>query len=504
MSESESELASRLRDDLRHRLRPMSGRGPGSVTPLELFYDLIYVIAFAVAADELAHAVIEGEVGAGLGAYVFAIFGVTWAWLNFTWFSSAYGNDDALFRVATVVQMVGVVIFTFGLPVSFADTAHGGSPNNVLLVVGYIIMRLPLVALWLRAAREDRDHRRTSTAYAVAITVAQVGWALTTLPGLPTGATIAALVVLAAAELVAPAVIEGRLGRAPWSAGHVAERFGLLTLITLGEVVAATVAAVGVLVRDTGWSVAAIVIAASGLVIAAGLWWAYYLVPARTILTRSPARIFPWRYAHLPLFGAIAAVGAGLRVAADGVEQQLLSLLQITLALAIPVAIVIILIFLLWSLLVGAFDLTHLPLFVCTLVPIAAAIVIAVVVDPHTPIDLAEDADLAALFTVIALVSVACVVEVVGHEKVGYSHTLRAVTRNLQPSPADSAAQPSPGPSTPRNPSPGATPAPAARSPHPRRRQPLAPQPIKLGIRRSVMPMTAHPICQGRCRFIAI
>ena len=108
--------------------------------------------------------------------------------------------------------MVGVLIFIFGLPVSFDDAAHGESPNNALLVVGYVIMRVPLVVLWLRAAREDPDHRRTSIAYAAVITVAQVGWVLTTLPGLPTGATIAALVVLAAAEMVAPVVIERRLG----------------------------------------------------------------------------------------------------------------------------------------------------------------------------------------------------------------------------------------------------------------------------------------------------
>ena len=186
------------------------------------------------------------------------------------------------------------------------------------------------------------------------------------------------------------------------------------------------------LVRATGWSVAAVVIAASGLVIAGGLWWAYYLVPTRTILERWPERTFPWRYAHLPLFGAIAAVGAGLRVAAEGVEHEMLSLLRITLALAVPVGLVIILVFLLWSVLVNSFDRTHLPLFVGTLVPIAAAVVIAaVVVDPHSPTDFAETANLVALVTVIALVSLSCVVEVVGHEMVGYSHTLRAVRRNL-------------------------------------------------------------------------
>lgn len=431
-----TELAVRLKDDLRHRLRPMTGRDPDErdrvVTPLELLYDLVYVIAFAAAADQLAHAVIEGEVGPGLGAYAFAIFAITWAWLNFTWFASAYGNDDALFRVATVVQMVGVVILTFGLPVSFENAAHGDSPNNGLLVVGYIIMRVPLVVLWLRAAREDPAHRRTSIVYAVVIAIAQVGWALTTLPGLSLGATVTFLVVLAAAEMIAPVVIERRFGRAPWNAGHIAERFGLLTLITVGEVVAATVAAVGVLVSEQGWSVGAVVIAASGLVIAAGLWWAYYLIPTRTILTQWPERTFAWRYAHLPLFGAIAAVGAGLRVAADGVEHQELTLLQITLALAVPVGCVVALVFLIWSVLLRSYDLSHIPLFACTLVPLAAAIVVAVMTDPSAPIDLEDEADVAALVTVIALVSLSCVIEVVGHELVGYSHTLRAVERNRQ------------------------------------------------------------------------
>ena len=79
--------------------------------------------------------------------------------MNFTWFASAYGNDDALYRVATIVQMVGVVIFTLGLPVSFHAAEHGESPNNALMVVGYIIMRVPLIALWLRAARADPAHR---------------------------------------------------------------------------------------------------------------------------------------------------------------------------------------------------------------------------------------------------------------------------------------------------------------------------------------------------------
>jgi len=157
-------LRTLLRTDLYHRLRPMSGRDPEergrSATPVELLYDLTYVIAFAAAAEELAHGVSLGHLWPALGAYAFAIFAVTWAWMNFTWFASAYGNDDAMFRVATLVQMIGVVILIFGLPVSFEAAAHGESPNNMLMVLGYVVMRVPLIALWLRAARQDPAHRR--------------------------------------------------------------------------------------------------------------------------------------------------------------------------------------------------------------------------------------------------------------------------------------------------------------------------------------------------------
>lgn len=266
MDQDTARLPSLLRADLRHRLRPMTGRDPRergrATTPVELLYDLTYVIAFAAAAEELAHQIGDGHVGAAIAAYVFVAWAVTWAWLNFTWFTSAYGNDDALFRVATLVQMIGVVVLVFGVPHAFESAAEGQSPNNLLMVLGYVVMRVPLIGLWLRAAREDRAHRRVDLGYAVVIAAAQLGWLLTAIAGLPVAVTVAALVALAVAEMVAPVVLERRLGRPPWNAGHLAERFSLLTLITLGEVVAATTAAVAALTGTQGWSPAAVLVIA--------------------------------------------------------------------------------------------------------------------------------------------------------------------------------------------------------------------------------------------------
>lgn len=297
MTSDAASLRLLLKTDLHHRLRPMRGRDPQergrSATPVELLYDLTYVIAFAAAAEELAHGVSQGHVWSALGAYAFAIFAVSWAWMNFTWFASAYGNDDAIFRLATFIQMIGAVILIYGLPVSFEAAAHGESPNNALMVIGYVVMRVPLIGLWLRAARHDPAHRRIDIAYAITIAVAQAAWIVSAIAGLSTVLTIAILVLLALAEMIAPIILEQRLGRPPWNAGHIAERFSLLTLIVLGEVIAATVSAVSALTAEDGWSAAAVVITASGIVLAAAFWWAYFLVPSRPILERWPSASTP-------------------------------------------------------------------------------------------------------------------------------------------------------------------------------------------------------------------
>ncbi|SEQ54590.1 low temperature requirement protein A [Microlunatus flavus] len=434
MTEVTVDLRRQLRQELRHRIRPMTGRDPDQrdrrTTPLELLYDLVYVIAFGAAAEQLAEQLGEGHVAGGVGAYVFAVFSITWAWTSFTWFSSAYGNDDALFRVATLVQMAGVVVLTFGLPASFEAAAEGENPNALLMVIGYVVMRVPQLALWLRAAAQDPRHRRTARCYALVVGVVQVCWVLTAVVHAPLAVTVAALVVLALAEILAPVLIERRLGRLPWNAGHVAERFSLLTLITLGEVVAATTSAVGALVGERGWSVPAVVIVSSGLLLTGALWWAYFLVPSQLVLQRWPRRTFAWRTVHLPLFGALAAVGAGLRVATVAVERGELSLLDVALALAVPVAAVVVVVYLLWSVLTHTWDASHVPLFVLCLLPLAAAVVVGVTADGDARFDLEQPGDLTALVAVTALVALSGVVEVVGHERVGYRHTLQAVDRS--------------------------------------------------------------------------
>lgn len=103
--------------------------------------------------------------------------------------------------------------------------------------------------------------------------------------------------------------------------------------------------------------------------------------------------------------------------------------MQIALALAIPVAVLVVMIFATWSVLMRTYDLTHVPLFVLTLIPLVAAVAVPVLAGATDPIDLDSNSDLTILATVVGLVALAGIVEVVGHELVGYRHTMRVLER---------------------------------------------------------------------------
>src|ERR1700686_250397 len=158
----------------------MSGRDPHekhrAATPLELLFDLTFATLFSFAASQFATELAEGRYGAAALGFGFASFAICWAWINFSWFSSAYDTDDWLFRVATMVQMIGVLVLAIGLRPMFASIERGQRLDNSVMVLGYVIMRVALVSQWLRAAKQDPSRRRACLTYATTILVAQVGW----------------------------------------------------------------------------------------------------------------------------------------------------------------------------------------------------------------------------------------------------------------------------------------------------------------------------------------
>ncbi|SFF04112.1 Low temperature requirement protein LtrA [Streptomyces mirabilis] len=300
-------------------------------SPLELFFDLCFVVAIAQAGSELVHAVAAGHAGEGILNYAMIFFAIWWAWMNFTWFSSAYDNDDALYRVVTLVQIAGVLVLAAGVSRAFE--------NHVYLAVwlGYAIMRFALIAQWLRVARSTEGPERTmALRYAGGVLLCQVGWlGLLVLPepGRPW-----VFLVMAIAEMCVPAYAEKDFVTS-WHPHHVSERFGLFTIIVLGETIAASTMAVKSAVDEHDALGELLPIAAGGLLIVFSAWWIYFVVPIHGHL-RSKTHAFLWGYGHYLIFASAAAIGAGLEVAVEqAVGKTQISTLAASAAVTLPTAL---------------------------------------------------------------------------------------------------------------------------------------------------------------------
>ncbi len=418
------EVSSAVR--LVHRMRPMSGRDPHesgrTATTLELLFDLTFVIAFGQAGNELAHLVAEGHYGAGLFGFGFAMFAVIWAWINFSWFASAFDTDDWPYRIATMVQMVGVTILALGLPPMFHSIDVGHGIDTRVMVAGYVVMRVAMVYQWLRAARQSPEHRATCLTYAKLIIIAQAGWLALTLLHLPLAPTAAGAIVLIAIEMAAPYQAErrGAGSGTPWHAHHIAERYGLLAIIALGEGVIGTVASLAAVVEEQGWSIAAVLVVVAGMGLTFGMWWTYFLTPAGAILHARRDRAFGWGYGNIVVLTAIAGTGAGLHVAALFIEQKAqIGALATVLSLAVPVALYLVSLFALYSYLVPGLDPFHMLLAAGTGVVLVAGPLLAV-----------AGVSMAVCLLVLML---APVVTVVGYEVRGHRQTMAAIEQMIGP-----------------------------------------------------------------------
>ena len=384
-------------------------------TPLELLFDLTFVLAYGSAANELAHFLAKGHVAAGIGGFAFANLAISWAWINFAWFASAYDTDDWLFRLTTMVQMVGVLILALGLPVMFESLEHGVLDNRVM-VLGYVIMRVPMIAQWARAARHDPERRRNSQIRIASIIVSQIAWCLLLLVRDHMQLMFALATIPLVIELGAPILAERRFGETPWHPHHIAERYGLLVIIALGEGLVGTMATLAAIVgpNGPGWSLDVALVGLAGTSMTLGMWWVYFVIPSTPLLAAHRDRSIGWGYGHMLLFAATVGVGAGLHVAAFTIEHHSsLSVPATLLCTAIPLGLYVASLFGLYWGLTRSSSAADGWMLLGTGVVLAIAIVLASV-----------GVSLAWSLAVLAL---APWLTVVGYEVFGYRHTEKMI-----------------------------------------------------------------------------
>ncbi len=176
------------------------------VSSLELFFDLCFIVAIAQAGAQLVHAIVEGHTGDGILNYLMIFFAIWWAWMNFTWFASAYDNDDVLYRIVTLIQIAGVLVLTAGVSQAFEEHAYP------VVILGYVIMRLAMTAQWLRVARSSRGPSGRWRCGTPSGCARSAGWGLLILPeaGRPW-----VFLVMALLEMAVPLYAE-RAHPTPW------------------------------------------------------------------------------------------------------------------------------------------------------------------------------------------------------------------------------------------------------------------------------------------------
>ncbi len=298
---------------MRSPLRPIAARDPDehhrTSTTLELLFDLISVIAIAAVTAGLHHAISEGHGLEALPRFVFLFLAIWWAWMNVTWFASAFDSDDTPYRLLIMVIMCGELIFAGGAAHIFVtfDFSFG--------LLGWIVMRFGMVGLWLRAAAGSWEYRTTCLRYAGGITIAQIAWTMTYFIAAP--ASIAFYAFGAACfmiEFAVPPFAEGARAT-PFHRHHIIERYGLLMIISLGEIMLSVAHGFGALFEQHP-SVGAAIVPFAALVIVLSVWWVYFCEEDHLPTTDFGTALI-WGYGHVFIFMATAALGATIAASVD-------------------------------------------------------------------------------------------------------------------------------------------------------------------------------------------
>ncbi len=277
-----------------------------SATRLELFFDLAFVLFVARSADVLA----KNETWTG-GLEFAAILAVGWwAWASATLYANRFDTDDAVFRLLTLAGMAAVI----GMAASVDKI---GSAQSGWFAAAYVLLRVVLIAGYLRAWRHLPDARRTILPYLLGHSAGAAVWAVSIVTPEPWRYVLWGVGV--AVDLVGPTLAARLKDGIPLHMEHLPERFGLFVILVLGE----SVAGIAHGLHDAKWVASAIPVALLSFVLAAGLWWSYFDLAgarAKRLLNevggeRSDRRHDVYIFGQLPLTLALATVGAGIELA---------------------------------------------------------------------------------------------------------------------------------------------------------------------------------------------
>mgnify|MGYP001794028099 CR=1 FL=1 len=310
-----------------------------AATQLELLFDLVVVIAIATSAHGLTHELSEGHFFMGIIKFLLAFFILWWPWNLFTWFASGFDNDDAAYRISVMVMMSGIMLVAASIPTIF----QGGA--IIYGFIGYVILRSAAAVLWLRIKDKNPQLKVTVQRNVIGQLLIQIFWAYIVFMVEPWSITFIVSVAIAiAAELYLPWFAE-QARNTPWHRHHVIERFGLLNIIVLGEILLSSVHSVEASISGS-FNLSLMVLAIAAAAITFTMWWLYFCEEDH-LESIENKRTFVWAYGHFIVFSSGAATGAGLSLMSElmstrHLEGQHLSPETAAWAVTIPLALYVV------------------------------------------------------------------------------------------------------------------------------------------------------------------
>ena len=282
--------------------------GPRHATWFELFFDLVFVAAIAGVSHRLAHNIAHGETTWSIFAFAVLFIPVWWAWVGEVYYATRFDCDeDRVHRFLGAFQMMALAVMAATL--FRADDFLAGP-----FAGAYAAVRTLLIVEYVRASHFAPKARPLIRWYLPPLTCAAALWWASAFTPEPwrLGLWGTALAI----DLLFPLTAGRRHAEVPPHPEHLPERFGLFTILVLGETILAVVRGLG----EVNWHFATGAAGMFGLLIAVGLWWVHFDEPdMRVVHSEAEHRhswlYYVWLYAHLPLVMSIVVVGIGVEFA---------------------------------------------------------------------------------------------------------------------------------------------------------------------------------------------
>ncbi|MBA2596897.1 MAG: low temperature requirement protein A [Chloroflexia bacterium] len=270
---------------------------------LELFFDLCFVVAVGAVAQTL-----HGNPSlAGLTTFVALFVPVWWAWLEYAWYATSFPEEGLANRLGAFAAMLAILAMA-----ARVGSASDGDPSG--FIVGFVVFHVIVVLLFLRAARLYPERHDFALRYAIGFSLAASVWlgSLAVPEEMRPWIWAAALLI----DLVNPAVAVQSVRGMTYDVSHIPERYGLFTLIVLGEAIIAVARGTS----EAEWNPAAVTAALAGFVLAVVIWMAYFAHPHAELLERGRLAAFVWGYGHIFVWAGIAITGVGIELAIEAAE----------------------------------------------------------------------------------------------------------------------------------------------------------------------------------------